>query len=60
VLYSMKEVGIRVPYAEFSNNNSYQGSLKIAPFEMLYGCRCRIPLYWSETEEQKVFGPDIL
>jgi hypothetical protein len=31
-----------------------------APFEMLYGHRCRTPLFWSETEEQKVFGPDIL
>jgi hypothetical protein len=47
-------------YAEFSYNNSYQESLKIAPFEMLYGCRCRTPLFWSETGERKVFGPDIL
>jgi transposase InsO family protein len=30
----------RLPYAEFSYNNSYQKSLKMAPFEMLYGCRC--------------------
>jgi hypothetical protein len=49
-----------LPYAEFSYNNSYQESLKIAPFEMLYGCRCRTPLFWSETGERKVFGPDIL
>jgi hypothetical protein len=27
---------------------------------MLYGQRCRTPLFWSETREQKVFGPDIL
>jgi hypothetical protein len=27
-------------YAEFSYNNSYQESLKMAPFEMLYGHRC--------------------
>jgi hypothetical protein len=32
----------------------------MAPFEMLYGRRCRTPLFWSETGEQKVFGPDIL
>jgi transposase InsO family protein len=49
-----------LPYAEFSYNNSYQESLKIAPFEMLCGRRCRTPLFWSETGEQKVFGPDIL
>jgi hypothetical protein len=49
-----------MPYAEFSYNNSYQESLKMAPFEMLYCRRCRTPLFWSETGEQKVFGPDIL
>jgi hypothetical protein len=32
----------------------------MAPFEMLYGHRCRTPLFWSEAREQKVFGPDIL
>jgi hypothetical protein len=47
-------------YAEFSYNNSYQESLKMAPFEMLYGCRCRTPLFWSETGERKVFRFDIL
>jgi hypothetical protein len=47
-------------YAEFSYNNNYQESLKMAPFKMLYGRRCRTPLFWNETEEQKVFGPDIL
>jgi hypothetical protein len=47
-------------YAKFSYNNSYQESLKMALFEMLYGRRCRTPLFWSETRERKVFGPDIL
>jgi hypothetical protein len=49
-----------LPYAEFSYINSYQESLKMTPFEMLYGRRCRNLLFWSETGEQKVFGPDIL
>jgi hypothetical protein len=47
-------------YAEFSYNNSYQESLKMAPFKMLYGRRCQTPLFWNETGEQKVFRPDIL
>jgi hypothetical protein len=49
-----------LPYAEFSYNNSYQQNLKMAPFEMLYGCRCQTPLIWNDTGERKVFGPDIL
>jgi hypothetical protein len=48
------------PYAEFSYNNSYQERLKMAPFEMLYGRRCKTPLFWNETGERKVFGLDIL
>ena len=34
-----------LPYAEFSYNNSYQKSLKMAPFEVLYGRKCRTPLF---------------
>jgi hypothetical protein len=49
-----------LPYAEFSYNNSYQESLKMVSFEMLYGRRCRTPLFWNETGERIVFGPDIL
>jgi transposase InsO family protein len=47
-------------YAEFSYNNSYQESLKMAPFEILYRCRCRTLLFWSEAEERRVIGTDIL
>jgi hypothetical protein len=47
-------------YTELSYNNSYQESLKMTPFEMLYGRRCRTPLFWNETGQRKVFGPIIL
>jgi transposase InsO family protein len=40
-----------LPYAEFLYNNSYQASIKMAPFEALYGRQCRIPLIWSQTGE---------
>jgi transposase InsO family protein len=40
-----------LPYAEFSYNNSYQASLKMAPFEVLYGRKCQTPLNWSEIGE---------
>jgi transposase InsO family protein len=49
-----------LPYTEFSYNNSYQERWKMAPSEMLYGQRCRTPMFWNETGERKVFGPDIL
>jgi hypothetical protein len=49
-----------LPYTEFSYNNSHQESLKMAPFEMLYGRRCWTPLFWNETGERKMFGVDIL
>ena len=49
-----------LPYAEFSYNNSYQASLKKSPFEALYGKRCRTPLFWNQTGEKQVFGPDII
>jgi hypothetical protein len=49
-----------LPYAEFSYNNSYQESIKIAPFEVLYGRKCRTPLFWNEPGENQIFGPDIL
>src|SRR4051812_31681710 len=49
-----------VPFAEFSYNNSYQASLKMAPFEVLYGRKCRTPLNWSGTGERALIGPDII
>jgi hypothetical protein len=44
-------------YAEFSYNNSYQASLKMAPFEALYGRKYRTPLMWSEVGERTFFVP---
>ena len=49
-----------LPFAEFSYNNSYQASLQMAPFEVLYGRKCRTPLNWSETGERQLFKPDVI
>jgi hypothetical protein len=46
--------------AEFSYNNSYQASLKMAPFDALYGRRCRTPLNWSEAGERTLFVLDLV
>jgi len=47
-------------YAEFTYNNSFQASLKMSPFEALYGRKCKTPLMWSETGERSYFGPDAI
>jgi hypothetical protein len=47
-------------WAEFSYNNSYQESLKMAPFEALCGRQCRTLLNWIEPGEKAIFGPDIV
>ncbi|WVZ90088.1 hypothetical protein U9M48_036419 [Paspalum notatum var. saurae] len=49
-----------LPLAEFAYNNSYQKSLEMAPFEALYGRRCRTPLNWSEPGECVTFGPNLV
>jgi hypothetical protein len=49
-----------LPYAEFLYNNSYQASIKMAPYEALYGRQCRTPLFWSQTGERQVFRPKVL
>jgi hypothetical protein len=46
--------------AEFSYNNSYQKSLRMAPFEALYGRHCRTPMNWIEPDERTIFGPDLV
>jgi hypothetical protein len=47
-----------LPLAEFSYNNSYQSSIKMAPFEALYGRKCRSPICWYEAGASKEFNPD--
>jgi hypothetical protein len=47
-------------WAEFSYNNSYEKSLKTAPFKVLYGCQCCTPLNWIELGERVIFGPNLI
>jgi len=49
-----------LPLIEFTYNNSYHSSIGMAPFEALYGRRCRTPLCWFESGENVVLGPDIV
>jgi hypothetical protein len=49
-----------LPLVEFTYNNSYHSSIGMAPFEALYGRRCRTPLCWHESGESVVLGPEIV
>ncbi|GJU61571.1 putative reverse transcriptase domain-containing protein [Tanacetum coccineum] len=49
-----------LPLVEFSYNNSYHKSIKCAPFEALYGRKCRSPVIWAEVGESQLIGPEIV
>jgi hypothetical protein len=60
VLEHQESLDQNLPWAEFSCNNSYQESLKMSPFEVLYGRRCHTPLNWIEPREKVIFRPDLV
>ncbi|GKA77026.1 retrotransposon protein, putative, ty3-gypsy subclass [Tanacetum coccineum] len=51
---------VHLPLVEFSYNNSYHSSMRCAPFEALYGRKCRSPILWAEVEEGQLIGPELV
>ncbi|GJS25132.1 putative reverse transcriptase domain-containing protein [Tanacetum coccineum] len=49
-----------LPLVEFSYNNTYHTSIKAAPFEALYGRKCRSPICWAEVGDSQLTGPEII
>jgi len=49
-----------LPLVEFTYNNNYHSSIGMAPYEALYGRRCRTPLCWQQDGESMVLGPEFL
>ena len=49
-----------LPLIEFSYNNNYHANIQAAPYEALYGRKCRTPLCWNEMGERQLAGPKIV
>ena len=49
-----------IPLMEFAYNNSFQSSIGMAPYEALYSRKCRTLVCWTELNEHKVIGPNIV
>ncbi|GKF55323.1 putative reverse transcriptase domain-containing protein, partial [Tanacetum coccineum] len=49
-----------LPLAEFLYNNSYHASKKAAPYEALYGQKCRSPVCWAEVREAQLTGSELI
>ncbi|GJU58738.1 putative reverse transcriptase domain-containing protein [Tanacetum coccineum] len=51
---------VHLPLVEFSYNNSYNASVRCAPFEALYGRKCRLVIMWAEVGEGQLIGPELV
>nr|GFB01588.1 putative reverse transcriptase domain-containing protein [Tanacetum cinerariifolium] len=49
-----------LPLVEFLYNKSYHATIKAAPFEALYGLKCRSPVCWTEVGEAQILGPELI
>ena len=49
-----------LPLMEFAYNNSYQATIGMAPYEMLYGRKCWSPLHWDEAGQSSFLGPELV
>jgi hypothetical protein len=55
-----KALGRILPLVEFTYNNSYQSTIKMVPFEFLYGRPCQMPLSWDRLEDRVLVGPEVI
>ncbi|GJZ50813.1 putative reverse transcriptase domain-containing protein [Tanacetum coccineum] len=54
------EYDVHLLLVEFSYNNSYHSSVRCAPFEELYGRKCRSPIMWAKVGEGQLIGPKLV
>ncbi|KAI3691688.1 hypothetical protein L6452_31490 [Arctium lappa] len=60
VIYFGGSWDTHLPLVEFAYNNSYHSSIGMAPFEALYGRKCRTPVCWLEAGEKQFAGPEVV
>ncbi|GJS78021.1 putative reverse transcriptase domain-containing protein [Tanacetum coccineum] len=60
ILYFGGSWDVHLSLVEFSYNNSYHSSVRCAPFEALYGTKCRSPIMWAEVGEGQLIGPELV
>ncbi|GJY41207.1 putative reverse transcriptase domain-containing protein [Tanacetum coccineum] len=51
---------VHLPLVKFLYNNSYHSSVRCAPFEALYGRKCRSPIMWAKIREGQLIGPEFV
>ncbi|GKB01372.1 putative reverse transcriptase domain-containing protein [Tanacetum coccineum] len=51
---------VHLRLVEFLYNNSYHSSVRCAPFEALYGRKCRSLILWAEVGEGQLIGPELV
>ena len=49
-----------LPLVEFAYNNNYQASIGMAPYETLYGRKCRTPICWDEVGRWKINNVELV
>jgi hypothetical protein len=49
-----------LPLVEFAYNNNFHSSIRMPPYEALYGRPCRIPLSWERLEERVTVGIELI
>ena len=49
-----------LPLVEFAYNNSYHSTIGMAPYEALYGRKCRSPSCWMEVGDRELEGPELI
>ena len=60
VLDFKRSWNVYLPLIEFAYNNSFQATISMAPYEALYGRKCRSPIHWHETGERRFLGPELV